>query len=116
MSEIIHGAPCPLIDALPVEIRVQIYEYVLFENGSFFSLDDEQEGKSVPTLFPKLRAPPRQKTARQRRDVVNATEDEEGQQQGRQDPLCTGPNRGNSGNIMTLLTVSKQMYVSALFS
>lgn len=108
MSEVVpavHRALCPLLDTLPIEIRMQIYEYILFENGSFFSLDDEQEGNSVPTLFPKLRAPPRPRAAR-RQNVGSSTEN--GQQP--QDPQRTAPNRDNSGNIMALLTVSKQMY------
>lgn len=93
MSEVLQAAACPLIDALPVEIRIQIYEPILFENGRFFSLDDE-EGNSVPTLFPKLRAPAR------RRDQQPVVEDG--------DPQRTGPGRG-MGNIMSLLLSNKQM-------
>lgn len=93
MSEVIQTGACPLIDALPVEIRIQIYESILFENGSFFSLDDE-EGNSVPTLFPKLRAPPK------RTDQQPVVEDG--------DPQGTGPGRG-TGNIMALLLSNKQM-------
>lgn len=94
MSELVRPGACPLIDRLPLEIRIQIYEYVLFEGGSFFSLDGE-EGNSVPTLFPKLRAPPR------RRPLV----------EGRGDPQAPGSGRrSNGGNIMSLLLTSKQMY------
>lgn len=94
MSELVRPGACPLIDRLPLEIRIQIYEYVLFESGSFFSLDGE-EGNSVPTLFPKLRAPPR------RRPLV----------EGRGDPQAPGSGRrSNAGNIMSLLLTSKQMY------
>lgn len=87
---------CPLLDALPVEIRIQIYEYILFENGNFFSIDDDDEGKSVPTLFPKLRAPPKtvqtehvEMTSPRISDVLSTT---------------------RKGNIMSLLLTSKQMY------
>lgn len=94
MSEVVRpGASSPLIDVLPLEIRLQIYEYLLFENGNFFSLDDE-EGNSVPTLFPKLRAPPR------RKPIVACT----------QDPQVPSPDRRSSrGNIMSLLLTSKKM-------
>lgn len=94
MSEVVHPRPdlCPLIDTLPTEIRIQIYEYILFENGSFFALDDE-EGNSVPTLFPKLRAPPK------RREPAQGDHDET-------KALGRGPRKGN---IMSLLLTSKQM-------
>lgn len=97
MSEVVHPGLglCPLIDTLPTEIRIQIYEYILFENGSFFALDDE-EGKSVPTLFPKLRAPPkRREPAPRNNDEVQA--------------ISRGPRKGN---IMPLLLTSKQMQVA----
>lgn len=91
---------CPLLSALPVEIRLQIYDYVLFENGNFFSLDDE-EGNSVPTLFPKLRAPrtrhqrrPRQTLERPDSQVAND---------------ARGIRTSRNGNIMSLLLTSKQM-------
>lgn len=87
---------CPLIDVLPVEIRVQIYEYILFENGSFFALDDE-EGNSVPILFPKLRPPPRKSepehSIHQCADAQGAT--------------VSGDGRRKGGNIMSLLLASK---------
>lgn len=86
------SASCPLLDNLPTEIRIQIYEYILFENGSFFALDDE-EGNSVPTLFPKLRAPPKQREpAQQDNDEAQA--------------ISRGPRKGN---IMSLLLTSKQV-------
>lgn len=94
MNEVVHPRTdlCPLIDTLPTEIRIQIYEYILFENGSFFALDDE-EGNSVPTLFPKLRAPPkRREPAQEDHDETKA--------------LSRGPRKGN---IMSLLLTSKQM-------
>lgn len=98
MGEMVHHAvACPLIDALPVEIRVQIYEYMLFENGSFFSLEDE-EGNSVPTLFPKLRAPSKK---RGQPPVLSVTGG------GARDPQAIGS--GRRGNIMSLLLVNKQM-------
>lgn len=94
MSEVVHPRTdlCPLIDSLPTEIRIQIYEYILFENGSFFALDDE-EGNSVPTLFPKLRAPPK------RREPAQGDHDET-------KAISRGPRKGN---IMSLLLTSKQM-------
>lgn len=96
MSEPVRPGDCSITDVLPLEIRLQIYEYVLFESGSFFSLDGE-EGNSVPTLFPKLRAPPR------RRSVFR----------GRQDPQTPGSGRrSNEGNIMSLLLTNRQMYAT----
>lgn len=95
MSEVVHSGStsCPLIDTLPTEIRIQIYEYILFENGSFFALDDE-EGNSVPALFPKLRAPPKGREPAQRHnDEVQA--------------VGRGPRKGN---IMSLLLTSQQIY------
>lgn len=94
MSEVVHPGSglCPLIDILPTEIRIQIYEYVLFENGSFFSLDDE-EGNSVPTLFPKLRAPSK-RGAPARREVDEVPASSDGQRK---------------GNILSLLLTSRQM-------
>lgn len=106
MSEVVYAGACSLIDALPVEIRVQIYEYILFENGSFFSLEDE-EGNSVPTLFPKLRAPPKKKGHQPLLSVAGG---------GATDPQAIGSGRsseegyGNGqGNIMSLLLINKQM-------
>ncbi|KAJ4424461.1 hypothetical protein N0V82_000785 [Gnomoniopsis sp. IMI 355080] len=95
MSEVVHpgSGSCPLIDNLPTEIRIQIYEYILFENGSFFALDDE-EGNSVPTLFPKLRAPPK------RRGLAE-------QENGEARAISRGPRKGN---IMSLLLTNKQIY------
>lgn len=94
MSEVVHRGTdlYPLIDILPTEIRIQIYEYILFENGSFFALDDE-EGNSVPTLFPKLRAPPK------RRDLAEQDGD-------KTKAISRGPRKGN---ILSLLLTSKQM-------
>lgn len=87
------SALCPLIEDLPAEIRLQIYEYVLFENGSFFALDDE-EGNSVPTLFPKLRAPPT------RRNLQHFLPPADEAQHG---------GRRKEGSIMALLLTSKFM-------
>lgn len=109
MSEVVArsgGIPiCPLLSALPVEIRLQIYDYVLFENGNFFSLDDE-EGNSVPTLFPKLRAPPRKQppraapATRPRRRSSHAL-----------DPPAADPHPpvAAGGSIMSLFLTSKQV-------
>lgn len=109
MSEVVarSGGVCPLLSALPVEIRLQIYDYVLFENGNFFSLDDE-EGNSVPTLFPKLRAPPRKQpprlaaaaATRPRRRSSHAL-----------DPPAADPHPpvAAGGNIMSLFLTSKQV-------
>ncbi|CAN8103611.1 unnamed protein product [Discula destructiva] len=88
---------CPLMDDLPAEIRIQIYEVLLFENGSFFALDDE-EGNSVPTLFPKLRAPPRRKVPATRQDG---------------DDLPAPSDSRRTGNIMALLLISKSIYAES---
>lgn len=95
MSEVVQPglAQCPLIDDLPAEIRIQIYEYVLFENGCFFALDVE-EGNSVPALFPKLRAPPK------RRDPTRHSQDE----------VAQAPSDGRrKGNVLALLLTNKFM-------
>lgn len=89
-----YTGPCPFQDMLPVEIRIHIYEYILFENGNFFSLDDE-EGRSVPTLFPKLRSPPK------KRCRLHEAER----------PHAAGSQHGGSGNIMSLLLTSNKMLV-----
>ncbi|ROV95108.1 hypothetical protein VSDG_05847 [Cytospora chrysosperma] len=83
----------PFLDAIPVEIRIHIFESILFENGNFFSLGDE-EGKSVPTLFPKLRAPLKDR----------------GQQRGARGPRSVDSERKGRGNIMSLLLTSKKIY------
>ncbi|KAJ9149950.1 hypothetical protein NKR23_g4025 [Pleurostoma richardsiae] len=67
---------CPILGALPFELRQQIYSYALFSDGSFFSLDDE-EGVSLPTRFPKVRPqspsrPPQDWYKRKRRRRKNA--------------------------------------------
>lgn len=82
----------PFLDAVPVEIRIHIFEYILFENGNFFSLDDE-EGISVPILFPKLRAPLQSR----------------GQQREAREPHAVDGERNFRGNIMSLLLTSKKM-------
>lgn len=99
MSEVVarSGGICPLLATLPVEIRIQIYDYVLFENGNFFSLDDE-EGNSVPTLFPKLRAPEKPRKRRQLQSLEPA------------DPqVASRLAIPRTGNIMSLLLTSKQV-------
>jgi hypothetical protein len=82
----------PFLDAIPVEIRIHIFESILFENGNFFSLGDE-EGKSVSTLFPKLRAPLKGRD----------------QQRGPRGPRSVDGERKCRGNIMPLLLTSKKM-------
>lgn len=89
-----YTGPCPFQDMLPVEIRIHIYEYILFENGNFFSLDDE-EGRSIPTLFPKLRSPPK------KRCRLHEAER----------PHAAGSQVNGSGNIMSLLLTSNKMLV-----
>lgn len=100
MSEVVRPGSglCPLIDDLPAEIRLQIYEYVLFENGSFFALDDE-EGNSVPTLFPKLRAPPKR---REPERIIHQNDEA-------QHATAVSDDRRKGGNIMALLLTSKFM-------
>lgn len=89
-----YTGPCPFQDMLPVEIRIHIYEYILFENGNFFSLDDE-EGRSIPTLFPKLRSPPKKRCG-----LHDAER-----------PHEAGSQDNGSGNIMSLLLTSNKMLV-----
>ncbi|KAL1873847.1 hypothetical protein Daus18300_003719 [Diaporthe australafricana] len=91
-----YTGPCPFQDLLPVEIRIHIYEYILFENGNFFSLDDE-EGKSVPTLFPKLRSPPKKRCGLHEAER----------------PHAAGSQDNGNGNIMSLLLTSKKIYHEA---
>ena len=87
-----YTGPCPFQDMLPVEIRIHIFEYILFEHGNFFSLEDE-EGRSIPTLFPKLRAPPKPR----------------GQRRESREPQRADRDRDGRGNIMSLLLTSKRM-------
>lgn len=89
-----YTGPCPFQDMLPVEIRIHIYEYILFENGNFFSLDDE-EGRSIPTLFPKLRSPPKKRCGLHEAER----------------PHAAGSQLNGSGNIMSLLLTSNKMLV-----
>lgn len=89
-----YTGPCPFQDMLPVEIRIHIYEYILFENGNFFSLDDE-EGRSIPTLFPKLRSPPKKRCGLHEAER----------------PHAAGSQANGSGNIMSLLLTSNKMLV-----
>lgn len=77
-----------------MEIRIHIYEYILFENGNFFSLDDE-EGRSIPTLFPKLRSPPKKRCGLHEAER----------------PHAAGSQENGSGNIMSLLLTSNKMLV-----
>ncbi|KAK7707527.1 hypothetical protein SLS64_007046 [Diaporthe eres] len=91
-----YTGPCPFQDMLPVEIRIHIYEYILFENGNFFSLDDE-EGRSIPTLFPKLRSPPKKRCG-----LHDAER-----------PHEAGSQDNGSGNIMSLLLTSNKIYHEA---
>lgn len=91
-----HTGPCPFQDVLPVEIRIHIYEYILFENGNFFSLDYE-EGRSIPTLFPKLRSPPKKKCG-----LHDAER-----------PHAAGSQHNGTGNIMPLLLTSNNIYHEA---
>lgn len=88
-----YTGSCPFQDILPVEIRIHIYEYILFENGNFFSLDYE-EGRSIPTLFPKLRSPPKK----------CGLHDAER-------PHAAGSQHNGTGNIMPLLLTSQKMLV-----
>lgn len=109
MSEVVArsgGVICPLLSALPVEIRLQIYDYVLFENGNFFSLDDE-EGNSVPTLFPKLRAPPRKQPPR----LAAAATRPRRRSSHALDPPAADPHPSVAagGNILSLFLTSKQV-------
>lgn len=106
MSELVarSGGICPLLAALPLEIRIQIYDYVLFENGNFFSLDDE-EGNSVPTLFPKLRAPPKHRKPRpQTLEPAAPAEQPE-----HAEHVAGGFPIPRTGNIISLLLTNKQM-------
>ncbi|KAH8773450.1 hypothetical protein F5883DRAFT_547829 [Diaporthe sp. PMI_573] len=91
-----YTGPCPFQDTLPVEIRIHIYEYILFENGNFFSLDYE-EGRSIPTLFPKLRSPPKKRCG-----LHDAER-----------PHAAGSQDNGSGNIMPLLLTSSKIYHEA---
>lgn len=88
---------CPFLDVVPVEIRIHIFEYILFENGNFFSLDDE-EGNSVPTLFPKLRAPLNSRDQRHHAPEPQAVVVDGG-----------GRRPGVRGNVMSLLLTSQKM-------
>lgn len=100
MSKTVCSGACPLLDALPAEIRIQIYEYLLFENGSFFSLGDE-EGNSIPTLFPKLRAPPR--------PIAPPVQPDFGLDPQAAALCCRNSSNSSRGSIMSLLLTSKQM-------
>ncbi|KUI53318.1 hypothetical protein VP1G_00570 [Cytospora mali] len=91
-----YTGTCPFLDAVPVEIRIHIFQYILFEDGNFFSLDDE-EGKSVPTLFPKLRAPPKCRGQRRESRESQAGDDK----------------HNGCGNIMSLLLTSHKIYNEA---
>ncbi|PSR80037.1 hypothetical protein BD289DRAFT_485239 [Coniella lustricola] len=108
MSEVgrVGRAACPFVDVLPAEIRVQIYEYLLFEHGNFFSLDDE-EGVSVPTLFPKLRAPLKRnrhhRQQQQQQRQLSQGDPDGGEKQQRRERTC-------KGNILPLLLTNKLIY------
>lgn len=88
MATTTTSGTCYFLDALPVEMRIHIYEYILFEKGNFFSLDGEV-GNSVAHLFPKLRSP------KSRRSAIGAGE-----------PLETGRNHGG---ISSLLLTSRKV-------
>ncbi|KAF3766550.1 hypothetical protein M406DRAFT_330357 [Cryphonectria parasitica EP155] len=110
MGKPVRLGTCPLLDKLPTEIRVQIYEYILFENGNFFSLDDDDEGMSVPTLFPKLRAPPTPPPQRIRRRRRRRQQDE--RRRDEQEVQPTNEIRPES-NIMSLLLTNRLIYEEA---